>query len=384
LFSLAADEYYLDANADAVGRGFMGGGLSHGLPYFLQDQRPGGFLGRSVPARYPELDLPKRIEDWSDDHYLQFLTLRGEDSVGDLVLGNPAFDLYLTLAPPKNGMAAADRADRYPTLADEAMSGNYLGSSAQGEHPKFTAMIEDRKSLREVIVKFSPSVRSAVGQRWGDLLIAEHQAHVVLNGAGVLSCRSEIVQSGGRVFLEVERFDRRGNQGRIGVSSLAAIDSGLIGGAKDWIDAAQKLHEAGRITDETLQTTQLVAAFGGLIGNTDRHFGNLGWFDRYDGKFELAPIYDMLPMLFAPTHDEIVERTFEPPALVSAVLNVFGRARKMAEKYWRELAQDPRISAEFRGMAAQCLAKLNALPKSGPYAYGRVDHEDPTTIPSAG
>jgi len=37
------------------------GGLTAGLPYFLQDQRPAGFLGRAVPQRYPGFDLPQRV-----------------------------------------------------------------------------------------------------------------------------------------------------------------------------------------------------------------------------------------------------------------------------------------------------------------------------------
>ncbi|HEV7715384.1 MAG TPA: ArsR family transcriptional regulator, partial [Steroidobacteraceae bacterium] len=31
-------------------------GIFEGLPYYLQDTRPGGFLGRAVPAAYPELE----------------------------------------------------------------------------------------------------------------------------------------------------------------------------------------------------------------------------------------------------------------------------------------------------------------------------------------
>ncbi len=64
---------------------FSGGGITDGIPYFLQDQRPGGFLGRAVPLRYPELGLPQRVMDWNNDHYLQYLTRRGTDSVGDLI-----------------------------------------------------------------------------------------------------------------------------------------------------------------------------------------------------------------------------------------------------------------------------------------------------------
>jgi hypothetical protein len=41
-------------------------GVTHGLPYILQDRRPGGFLGRSVPHRFPELNSPQRVVDWSE------------------------------------------------------------------------------------------------------------------------------------------------------------------------------------------------------------------------------------------------------------------------------------------------------------------------------
>ena len=71
LFSLAADEYFFSAHVSREENGFFGGGLSQGLPYFLQDQRPDGFLGRAIPARYPELNLPERVVDWNDDQYLR-------------------------------------------------------------------------------------------------------------------------------------------------------------------------------------------------------------------------------------------------------------------------------------------------------------------------
>src|SRR5687768_10666152 len=41
LSALAAGEWFLESQ----NRQFAWSGLTHGLPYFLQDQRPGGFLG---------------------------------------------------------------------------------------------------------------------------------------------------------------------------------------------------------------------------------------------------------------------------------------------------------------------------------------------------
>src|SRR6185295_19373558 len=119
-----------------------GGGLTQGLPYYLQDQRPAGFLGRAVPARYPELALPQRVIDWSDDHYLRYLTQRGSDTVSDLVLGDRALDEALQSIHAREALREDERAARYPLLVGQVMEGGLPGSSAHGEHPKFVALLE--------------------------------------------------------------------------------------------------------------------------------------------------------------------------------------------------------------------------------------------------
>ena len=96
-------------------------------------------------------------------------------------------------------------------------------------------------------------------------------------------------------------------------------------------------------------------------------FGNLAFFDQYDGRFRLAPIYDMLPMLYAPEHDQLAARNFAPPDPSSANLREYGRARGLAEQFWRSCAQDERISEAFRRICAGCLASLEALPRTGAY-----------------
>ncbi len=67
LYALAANEYYLEASKAAIAEGFAPGALSSGIPYLLQDQRPGGFLGRAIPRRYPQLHAPQRVQDWTDE-----------------------------------------------------------------------------------------------------------------------------------------------------------------------------------------------------------------------------------------------------------------------------------------------------------------------------
>jgi DNA-binding transcriptional ArsR family regulator len=362
LHALSGEEYLLESALDS----FEWSGVTQGLPYYLQDQRPAGFLGRAVPMRYPELSLPQRVIDWNDDHYLRYLTQRGSDAVGDLVLGDRALDEALQLMQRRPALREQDRAATYPDLVDQVMEGGLPGSSAHGEHPKFVALLEGSPA-RQVLVKFSPSTRTRVGERWADLLVAEHLAHEVLRAAGIAAAQSRIERYADRVYLESVRFDRVERVGRIGVSSLFAIDSALYGKLDNWIDAGKRLAADRRIDAETLSVIRLLATFGALIANTDRHLGNLACFDRYDGRFTLAPVYDMLPMLYAPEHDELPPRPFAPPAPSSDNLREFGRARALAEQYWSACAGDARISTGFRDIAASNLALLQALPRTGAF-----------------
>lgn len=368
LHALAADELFFESSSAARSSGFVADGISAGLPYFLQDQRPAGFLGRAVPLRYPELALPQRVTDWTDEHYLRYLTAHGSDAVGDLILGDRAFDEYLALRRSRHVIPAADRAEEFPRLAERAMEGGLAGASAHGEHPKFAAVVQDGRRAFAVLVKFSPRGSADVARRWSDLLVAEHHAHELLRSAGVAAPQSRIFRFDERTFLEVERFDREGTDGRLGVTSLFSIDAYFHRKLDNWIAAAARLTRDGKIDAATFERIRFVATFGGLVANTDRHFGNLAFYDRYDGRFELAPIYDMLPMLFAPEHEQLVARTFQPPEPTADSLRAWPRARALAEQYWRVLTLDERISAEFRAIADACLAALAALPRTGVYA----------------
>jgi len=363
LHALAGAEYLFEAVDDS----FDWGGLTRGLPYYLQDQRPAGFLGRAVPARFPELALPQRVVDWSDDHYLRYLTQRGSDAVGDLVLGDRALDVALQSMHQHSGLPDGERARRYPELAQQVMEGGLPGSSAHGDHPKFTALLEG-PPVRHVLVKFSPSLSTRVGERWGDLLVAEHLSLEVLRGAGIAAAVSRIERFEDRVYLETVRFDRVDRTGRVGVTSLYAIDSALYGKLDNWIDAGKRLVADGRLDEDALTNIRLLATFGALIANTDRHLGNLACFDRYDGRFKLAPVYDMLPMSYAPEHDELPARSFVPLAPNADNLRQYGRARALAERYWEMCAADARISPGFRGIAAANLRALQTLPRTGAYA----------------
>ena len=357
LNSIYRDSYYATAGPARIAGVFLS------LPYYLQDARPAGFLGRAVPAAYPELALPPRVVDWTDEHFLTYLTQRGTDAGGDLVLGAEALNRTLAAinAPPV--VSVKERATQYPALASAAMAGAPPGSSVNGEHPKFSACLAEDNRRTHVIVKFSPERSTPTGQRWADLLTAEHLAHRVLEEHGIAACRSRLLDYDDRVFLECDRFDRIGVDGRRGLVSLFALDAARYGRLDSWTASAERLGAESLLSLKDVERIRFLDAFGALIANTDRHFGNVSLFDHHLGSFELAPVYDMLPMLFAPQDGQLVARQFDPVPARAAWLSVWAGACKLAEVYWDRIAQEPRVSADFRQLSAQSLSVLRAMPR---------------------
>lgn len=319
-----------------------------GLPWFLADMRPQGFLGQRFVRQLAGMGLPENLSDWQDDHALVALACRGEDTLGNLILG----DVSLTRWQETTGVdaiALTDRAVQYPRLAQAALAGDATGSSAGGEQPKFTAFAGEQA----VIVKFSESISSAAGRRWADLLIAEHHALAVIAEAGQPAAQTDIIEADGRVFLEVQRFDRSGLRGRSGLISLGAIDDEFVGRRQSWLDTAQALMQQRRLSPQSLARVAWQQAFAILIGNTDRHFGNLSV--RYEGRWpaEVAPAYDMLPMLDAPVRGELPERVFAPVLPLMCGETIARDAAEAAALLWRRVAEDARVSAAYRACAAE-------------------------------
>lgn len=64
---------------------------TEGLPWWIQDMRPNGFLGRAFAMSFAaELGLPVDINAWTDAHVLRALIQHGDDLVGNLLLGDIA------------------------------------------------------------------------------------------------------------------------------------------------------------------------------------------------------------------------------------------------------------------------------------------------------
>lgn len=322
---------------------------SDGLPWWLLDMRPQGYLGRAYAARHgAALGLPSTLKEWTDSHALRALLVHGHDLVGNLLLGHIARDKFIA-SPEPECLALAHKAAAYAHMAVSASQGEVLGSSAGGEQPKFTAYAETDDGPKHVIVKFSEMLGSPISQRWRDLLLAEHLALTTLRQANVSAAQSAVVDFEGQRFLEVERFDRVGTLGRKAVVSLAALDAEFVGAAhQPWPVIAQRLAAVRVITPEAAEATEVLWAFGVLTGNTDMHSGNLSFVSEHGRPYQLAPAYDMTPMAFAPSSSGKLPCTVPAVTLHASVRNDHWRtALAMAQSYLSALRTNTQLSAEF-------------------------------------
>jgi hypothetical protein len=107
------------------------------------------------------------------------------------------------------------------------------------------------------------------------------------------------------------------------------------------------------------RTLRLLEAYGVLIANTDRHYGNISLLLQ-DDDWVLSPAYDMLPMFYAPVGGELVARDFaaRPLQPTAATLPEWPRALLLARSFWAAAAADVRISAGFRQIAAENLSQI--------------------------
>ena len=336
--------------------------LYEGLPWFLWDIRPQGFLGREFKQIHLQLGLPERLPDWQDDDVLVFLLKFGFVQPSHFIVGD---DSRLALnrlqkdvwQPAEDDGLAQTRA-LYGQEAGKVVRQDVARSSAAGEQPKFSVFVVENQRVLELLVKFSPPLTTANGQRWSDLLVAEHLALKTLQHYGVAAAHSDIVQTGGRTFLEVVRFDRTPCLGRKGMVSLDAVSNEFVGHNKAWDEQAASLFKLHKINAQDYQTILKVFAFGKMIANEDMHNGNLSFFLGEDFSLNLAPLYDMLPMRFAPnTHGEVVERDIKPTQATLLTQDIWPIVSAWAKYYWLSVSVDVRVSDDFKSIAKAYLGE---------------------------
>ena len=325
------------------------GTVADGLPAELADGRPSGFLGRHFATVHADLRLPPRLSDWSDHHILLAMSRRGEDLPGNLIVGEESFARWQQIKLASTGR------DNYPALAQATIAGHPPGSSAGGERPKFGVLVGNQHML----VKFAGrgGVGDMAARRWCDLLILEGIALQVVASQGIPAAHTNVIETPDYWFLESKRFDRLGVRGRTAVISLAAVHDNL---ADSWARAAVALKEAGRLSVEDARRLCWLDAFGALIANTDRHQYNMLFFAE-GSRLRLAPAFDQVSMLYAPTGDgQVPPREFMLPHATANTLDVWEYARDAARQFWTEGSEDMRLSGDARLICANNL-KLFAI-----------------------
>jgi hypothetical protein len=154
----------------------------------------------------------------------------------------------------------------------------------------------------------------------------------------------------GRLFLESQRFDRTGEFGRMPLLSLQCIDAEFAGIGSDWPKVMDALHAKNLVSWQHVYDAEFLWWFGRLINNSDMHLGNLS-FSIEGSVFRLLPVYDMCSMGFAPKNGgEVLPYSFVPPEYKGTNLNEasIGVIQDMAHSFWERVANDSRISEEFK------------------------------------
>lgn len=338
--------------------GGPGAGLSANgeLPWLLAPLLAQGFLGRLLAQRLAAPGIAPDPAGWRLETQL-FAALHLHDGPGALTLGEPAHEAPVSLPADAQGEAAA-----FDALAADVARTLPAGSSAGGEQPKFLAHGSQGEAL---LVKFTPPRGTPFGERWHDLLHAEHLALQVLAEHGVPVAASRVVCSAARSYFVSTRFDRLGPRGRRHVVAIGGAHAGFVSDAYwSWPRTAEALARQRRLP--ALDTAQIQALwhFGRLIGNTDMHAGNLSlWAEGQSlaqmlrGRFTLAPVYDMLPMRWRP--DATLGGApdyapFEPDALA-----LDSGARVPARAFWNALARSGDVSRGLRDVAGEMAGRLS-------------------------
>ena len=167
-------------------------------------------------------------------------------------------------------------------------------------------------------------------------------------------------------FLEIERFDRIRRRGRLGVISLSVVNDYFYGNNPDsWSKAATRFRQDPevQISEEDIERVRWLDTYGELIGNTDRHFGNISFFaeEAEHPMLALAPIYDMLPMVFSPRSGRVVESVFAPRPPSATNFDIWDDVAAKALEYWDMLVHSTDLSGGFRQLCSVCRWTLDKL-----------------------
>ncbi|MEO0605303.1 MAG: HipA domain-containing protein, partial [Myxococcota bacterium] len=218
-------------------------GIYDELPWFLDVVRPTGFLARFAG-----------VPQWTDDAVLEE-AIGHPDLPGSWLFGRYAAENRAAYFDDPPHRVTAEAALTYAHWADHPPV--TVGWVA-GEQPQFLAIRDDVP----VIVKFSPPRGDPASDGIADRLVAEHLALTTLAEAGHPAPPTRLLQANGRVFLEVERFDRTRHGGRRGFVTLRALHLEHVEEEPTRPSATSERLLDRRLIDETIPIAEVAMQLG--------------------------------------------------------------------------------------------------------------------------
>lgn len=91
------------------------------------------------------------------------------------------------------------------------------------------------------------------------------------------------------------------------------------------------------------------------------HCRNISFHTQEAKPVRMAPVYDMLPMLYFPSHGQIVNRPFEPLPSAPSGTGGWQEACAAAEEFWARVSAHTNISDDFKSVARENVSKIKAL-----------------------
>ncbi|NJM42844.1 MAG: hypothetical protein HC858_00470 [Brachymonas sp.] len=320
------------------------------LPWFLAPLRPQGFLGRELARANPS--FPTNPEQWSLAEVLYSTITHVRDASGAFFFNG------VQTASWSAPELTAGLGEHYDKLAQQIGSGLHTGSSAGGEQPKF---VVNRGAVGRFIVKFTPPRGTPFGERWHALLSLEKLALDTLQAHGIDSARSDLIETPKRSYLQSARFDRRELYRMQHVVAINAIHEEFVKTSwTNWLTSSEALAKLGLITAQELSQIASIFAFGHYIGNTDMHSGNLSFLvdDVITPKIRLAPVYDMLPMMWKPDpHHGLSDSPVRKQYMPDGFEQEKAQARQWAIEFWEQAALLD-IGAELQAAAYESARRL--------------------------
>ncbi|MED5490665.1 MAG: HipA domain-containing protein [Pseudomonadota bacterium] len=284
---------------------------SKGFPAFVYDIIPAGHARRSLLKRFHD-EKPDGVDtDW-------FLLGRCTPSaIGNLRVKESAEALEDTGAEAFARQHIVERTNDFLEYAYEAGAALGGATGAQGEAPKLLlaesrdgqfyadAMLDDRLVLAHWLVKFA---RNNVTENDKNILRAEYHYYKALADLGLNTVPTAglSLEEADKPSLWMPRFDRvvqgEGVE-RIAVESVYSLLGNTEPGSRLKHEAVlARLIELWCISGQEAEVPDLIFEYirrdllNRILGNSDNHGRNIAVF-RHSERFELAPIYDLAPMI---------------------------------------------------------------------------------------